>query len=322
MPANLDSMMFTGQLPWHRLGMRLERPATAAQAIQSAGLDFEVCKEPLFVGSEPAKRVPDRFAICRSDRRHHPDAGVLGIVSKDYHPLQNREAFGFLDPLVGEGAAVYHTAGSIRGGRQIWLLAKLQGVIRVGRDDITEKYVLLSNSHDGTSAVRIGLTPIRVVCQNTLRLAHRNLDGLTIRHCADVAVRVREAHRLLGLINVAFDETGLAFGRMAQQPMIGHRLTQYFEEVMPLPADEAERDRIKARHERLAELFLTGDGNDRPGVRGSLFAAMNAVTQWTDRESYTPRNREPLRSIWFGEGARLKQRAYDTALQWIAAQDN
>lgn len=319
MPANVETMMYVGDVPWHRMGHRLEGAATAEQAIEASGLDWEVQKQPVYTGPHRSVRVKDRFAICRTDRLDQPDGGQLGIVGGNYEPLQNRQAFSFLDPVVGQQAAVYHTAGALRGGRQVWMLAKLPGEIRVVREDVTEKYILLSNSHDGTSAVRIGFTPIRVVCQNTLNLALEGMQGLTIRHYVDVAARVRAAHRLMGIVNAAYDRIGQTMGAMAQVPMTRDRLAAYFEAVVPVPGDEQAREKVEQRHLRLSELFESGDGNDLPGVRGSLWAAYNAVTQWTDRESYTKRNQEPLRSIWFGGGARLKQRAYDVAERMASA---
>lgn len=316
MPANLETMMYTGEVPWHRQGTKLDNPATAEQAITAAGLNWDVQIQPLYTGVDRNIRIKDRHAICRVDRLDQPDGGQLAVVGGDYTPLQNREAFQFLDPVVGEGGAVYHTAGSLRAGRQVWMLAKLPGEIRVAGEDVTEKYILLSNSHDGSSAVRIGLTPIRVVCQNTLNLALQGMagEGLTIRHYPDVATRVREAHRLLGIVNEQFERAGQIMVHMARVQMTGEMLPQYIESVMPLPTDdEVARQKTIQRHNRLKDLFETGDGNRLPGVASSLWAAYNAVTQWVDRESYTARLKEPIKSIWFGDGARLKQTAFDAA---------
>src|SRR5687768_8669677 len=113
MPANIDSMAYAGEVPWHRLGTRLDNPATAKDAIVAAGLDWEVQKQRLYTGPERDIRVRDKYVVCRTDRLAQPDGGQLGIVGADYQPLQNEEAFSFLDPVVGEGAAVYHTMGSL-----------------------------------------------------------------------------------------------------------------------------------------------------------------------------------------------------------------
>lgn len=321
MLAHSQPMTRVEEIPWRRSGVRLENPATAAEAITAAGLDWEVQKQPLFTGPERQVRVRDRYAVCRTDRLGEADGGQLGVVGRDYQPLQNREAFAFLDPVVGEGAAVYHTVGSLRGGRQLWLLAKLPGEIVVAGNDVTEKYLLLSNSHDGSTAVRIGFTPIRVVCQNTLNLALRGMGGLAIRHHADVLARVRDAHRVLAIAADAYGRIGETMRAMAGVPMTGGRLEAYLDGLLPLPEDERLRAGAEQRRGRLAELFETGEGNALPGVRGTLWAAYNAVTQWVDRESYTRRQKEPLRTIWFGPGAALKGRAY-TLAETLAASLN
>lgn len=324
MPAELESMMYTGELPWHRQGVQLDAPATAAEAMVAAGLDWKVQLQPIYTGVDRDVGVKDRYVVCRTDRLDDTDGGQLGIVGSGYTPLQNMAAFSFLDGVVDKDEAVYHTAGALRGGRRVWLLAKLPGHVRVVGDDIVEKYLLLSNSHDGTSAVRVGITPIRVVCMNTLTLALRGMGGLAIRHYPDVADRVHEAARLLGVVNNAYEEVGVAVRQMAATPMVSSRLQEYFEQVLPMPDenDELGRERVQHRHDRWHELFETGDGNRLPGVRGTVWASFNAVTQWVDRESYTKRHKEPLRTIWFGDGARLKQHAFNVAAEMAGVSRN
>lgn len=315
MPAAIDSMMYVKEVPWHRLGTRLENPATAEEAIGAAGLNWDVQLQPLYTGPERTVKVRDRFAVCRTDQLDQVEGGQLGVVGRDYVPLQNREAFSFLDPVVGEKAAVYHTAGSLRGGRRVWMLAKLPGEIRVVGDDITEKYVLLSNSHDGTSCVRIGLTPIRVVCQNTLNLALAGMGGLSIRHHADVVQRVQQAHELLGIVNESFNVAGEIMQKMAQSAITTDQLNRYIETLVPTPDEGASKEKVQTTQNRLKELFETGIGVELPGVKGTVWQAYNAVTQFVDRESYTSRNKEPLNSIWFGEGRRLKHEAFNAAAE-------
>jgi len=191
------------------------------------------------------------------------------------------------------------------------MLAKLPGQIRVAGDDITEKYLLLANGHDGTMAVRILFTPIRVVCQNTLNLALREGQGLAIRHYPDVTKRVAQASYLMGIAKRVFDKAAVIMQRSAKVLMIGQRLDDYIGRVLPLSKDEDERIKTLATHQRIRELFHTGLGNNMREVRGTLWAAYNAVTQWVDRESYTPRMKEPLRSIWFGDGAAIKRQAFE-----------
>lgn len=320
MPAEIDSIMYTGETPWHRLGTKLDSPATAEEAIAAAGLDWETQLQPIYTGPDRTIKINDRYAVCRTDRLDEKDGGQLGLVGKNYTPLSNRDAFGFLDPVVGEGAAIYHTAGSLRGGRRVWMLAKLPGHIRVAGDDLVEKFVLLSTSHDGTSSVRIGYTPIRVVCQNTLNLALRGMGGVRIRHGKEVADKVKQAHKLLGLVSETFDTAGTIMQRMAATRIDSQRqLKDYFLQVLPAPKEVEESERLKHQQkiERWTELFEAGDGNQMHAVRHTLWAGYNAITQWADRESYTSRNKEPLNTMWFGGAERIKRQAFDVAGQLV-----
>src|SRR5205807_7988364 len=129
-----------------RLGTVRWRPAGAAVGIDAANLGWSVVKKPLFAGANEYRRVPDYFSMVREDDWNSNKSTILGIVSKGYTPLQNREAFTFFDPIIGQNAAVYHTAGALGKGERVWILSKLPGEIRVIGDDITHKYLLLSNS--------------------------------------------------------------------------------------------------------------------------------------------------------------------------------
>jgi hypothetical protein len=127
------------------------------------------------------------------------------------------------------------------------MLAKLPGEIRVVGDDVAEKYLLLSNAHDGTSAVRVGFTPIRVVCQNTLNIALRGMGGVSICHYADVADRVKQAHSLLGIVGQTFDRAEAIMRFMAHTPIVGDGLRDYFTRVLPVPT-QGEEDLRRTHH--------------------------------------------------------------------------
>ena len=158
------AMMYYGEVPWHGLGQKLDGPATAAAAIQAANLDWKVEKVPLHIHQGKfCREVPDRFAIVRNDESlFQGPPTVLGIVGRDYTPLQNREAFDWFDPIADGAKAIYHTAGALGDGERVWILAKLPDAIQVIGDDIADKFLLLSNSHDGSSSVQVKFTPIPV----------------------------------------------------------------------------------------------------------------------------------------------------------------
>jgi phage/plasmid-like protein (TIGR03299 family) len=241
-------------------------------------------------------------------------------------PLQNREAFAFFDGIVGHGAAVYHTAGALGKSERIWILAKLPGCIRVAGNDITEKYLLLSNSHDGSSAVQVKFTPVRVVCQNTLMMALD--DGPTLRVLHD---RALHAHldivpEILGIINEEYRWIEETFVQMAARRMDLEEVCSYFRRVLPGPrdpADEEAREAVQHKRTELERFLDAGCGNDLVGARGTLWGAYNAVTEYVDHHSRkwkSPAGR--LKSVCFGDGYRLKVRAFDVAQEILAGRLN
>lgn len=263
--------------------------------------------------------VPQRRAVVRADTR-----AALGVVSDRYVPVQNRQAFGFLDAVAAEGGLRYHTAGALGWGERIWLLAKLPDQIRVrNSEDLVDKFLLLSNAHDGSAALRVFFTPVRVVCANTLSLAHRRGagEGVSIMHKGDLEAKIRQAQQVLGLARRFFDAAAAVIDRLAGYSPSAAQLGAYFRELYPDPEEGKDNARaVKVRGE-LQRLFEEGSGHDQPGVKGTAWAAYNAVTEYTDHFR-TARGRDDasrasrrLGSIWFGSGAQLKARAWDLALE-------
>lgn len=309
------AMAYVGEAPWHGLGVQLNEPATSAAAIAAAGLNYEIELERLVTPSGVA--VPHRFAVVRQDTRQ-----ALGTVGRGYRPIQNVEAFDFLDELVGEGGVRFHTAGALGGGERVWMLAQIPGELRVrGTDDISQKFLLLSNSHDGSSSLRVFYTPIRVVCQNTLTFALRrgHESGVTVAHRGDIRTRLDDARRVLGIAQSRFAKVGSQMDRLAARPLRVGETEAYFRAMYPDRHGD-ERGRARAIRQRLNLLFEEGRGQDLPGVRHTAWAAVNAVTEYVDHyrptraaEQSTRRDRR-LASAWFGSGAQLKQFAWQTAL--------
>jgi len=160
-------MFYAGEVPWHGLGTRVEHALTSEEAIVAAGLDWEVELRPLYSGRtlRTAKRVDRFLAISRTS-----DNKVLGVATERYTPLQNKEAFTFTDSLVKDGVMRYVTAGSLMGGRKVWLLGQMEGDWRINGEQYCQ-YILLTAGHDASTVVDILPTNERVVCHNTLQWA-------------------------------------------------------------------------------------------------------------------------------------------------------
>jgi phage/plasmid-like protein (TIGR03299 family) len=217
-------------------------------------------------------------------------------------------------------------AGALRRGERIWLLGKLAGQIRVkGSDDLTEKYILLSNSHDGTSALRVFFTPIRVVCSNTLAMADRSGkgEGIAIRHQGNLPAKVREAQEVLGLARRYYDDLEIRLDFLAGHQPTAAQLSRYFEALYPDPA-EGSNSRARNVRDTLYNLFERGKGQEIPAIRHTTFAAFNAVTEFVDHfrssrgRTDHERGSNRLDSAWFGSGNRLKQQAFRLALDMAA----
>ncbi|MBE6035157.1 MAG: DUF945 domain-containing protein [Clostridiales bacterium] len=190
MSANVESMFYVGRTaPWHGLGVSVEEALDSKKAIKMAGLDWKVRQEEIMTGD--FKDIFGFKANIRSD-----NGSILGVVSDRYKVVQNEKAFSFTDSLIGNGVT-YETAGSLNDGKRIWLLAKLPEKYTLA-DEAVEPFLVFSNSHDGTGAIKVAMTPIRVVCQNTLNLALDNAKRIwSTIHMGDMGNKLEEARNTL-----------------------------------------------------------------------------------------------------------------------------
>jgi phage/plasmid-like protein (TIGR03299 family) len=308
-----DGMMYTGSNPFGSKGVRLDNPATAAEAIVAAKMDWQVITEPVYTGSTYGGfiQIPNKKAIIREDTGE-----VFTIMGQGYQPVQNVEAFSFFDGVIAQGEAVYHTAGSLLNGRRVWILAKLPEDITINEEDVIQPYILLSNSHDGSLALRMQITPIRVVCSNTLRYAMQNRGGFYGKHTKNVLNKVEEAREMLGLATAYYE----MFAKQADQ-MLNTRLTvmqvqDYLQKLYRFNPDktyEKQDNRVIRAYETTLDL-LSHPTNMVGGMAGTAWAAWNAVTYYVDHERVVRgdyKNDKRLDASWFGAGADIRQRAYD-----------
>lgn len=171
MAHNIGKMFYYGEIPWHELGNKVDQPATAEVALEKGGLDWKVELVKIQTAGTPSTPITRRMAVVRTDKDVEDPTRVLGIVHPGFRPMQNCEGIQLLEWLLGEGQNIYHTDGYLGKGEVVWVMARLPGDLTIRGRDIAEPYLLFSNSHDGTRAIDLRLTTVRVVCQNTLNLA-------------------------------------------------------------------------------------------------------------------------------------------------------
>jgi phage/plasmid-like protein (TIGR03299 family) len=316
---NEGRMFYVGEKPWHALGKKLDRPATAKEAIEAARIDYEVHKVPIALAGELSRKIIDgKYATVRKDTND-----VLGIVSEKYNIIQNKDAFTFFDEVVGEGQAIYHTAGALGKGEKIWIMAKLPKEIVIAREDIIEKYLLLVNSHDGTTALTMYFSPVRVVCQNTLTLSFRKMaEKIGIRHTESYRQKISEARRILGITQKFYQEFEQDVQKMVEYKLTESQASFFFDRILK-GHDIRKKESTKYMNEMktLIRLFYEGQGNQIAEVEKSLWAAVNAVTEYIDH--YKPVKKEEsfsenrIRSILLGHGAFFKTKAYEEALMLV-----
>ncbi len=203
---------------WHGLGSVVENAPDSKTAIELAGLNYSVEKQPVYL--EGGIVIPDTYATVRTDTNK-----PFGIVKSRYEVLQNSEAFNFFDAIVGEGAAIYETAGALGDGETIFITAKLPEYIKVGKDDLIEQYLFLTNNHNGKRVLQAAFTPVRIVCNNTLNAALRNnSNNVRIMHNSQMKNNLEQAHKLMGIVHKMKEELETVFNSMAKKGIVDEGL--------------------------------------------------------------------------------------------------
>jgi phage/plasmid-like protein (TIGR03299 family) len=308
----VETMMYVGETPWHGLGKTIpeEKKLSIDEAIVAAGLDWVVDRRPMFTeynkGLKLKVEVSGCYAMCRNT-----DDSVLGVVGQDYTPLQNTEAFKWFQPFLDAKEATIETAGSLKTGRKVWVLVKIRkGELSVHNKDEVNHYMLLSNSHDGTTAVRVGFTPIRVVCNNTLCLAHESKASklLRVKHTSRLHENLEAIREIMSLARREFRATVKQYEALASKGINKKDLETYVRKVFQLPDDKGGKELIPA------VVFLFEEGRGAKEAGNTHWGAYNAVNGYLNYfRGKTQDN--TLTSLWFGDSAQVNKRALDVALE-------
>jgi phage/plasmid-like protein (TIGR03299 family) len=323
MSHHFDSGFVVAKPAWHGLATVLENPPDAQEAIRRAGLDWGVYLDPVFqrrsgtdsTGTwENYQKVPDYFITVRTG-----DNKPLGIVGKRYTPVQNSQAFSFFDPFIQDGTATYHTAGSLKGGKLVWVLVKLRDEAEVAPGDPLHSYLLFSNSHDGSRCVDVQFTDVRVVCWNTLSAAtYRAENGeeqrLRVPHTKSVHDTLEQIQGIVDARARTFEANLEQYRRLACTDIDIDDLRDYVRLVIrgaEIDDNKAVEEKVRGE-DQIVDLFQHSESNNLRAIHGSWWAALNSVTEYIDHHRGKDQGNR-VHSALVGAGAETKRRALELA---------
>ena len=272
MAANVESMFYVREKPWHGLGVEVKEAPTSSAALVYAGLDWTVEQKDVY--TQDGNLIAGYKANTRNT-----DNTILGIVSDRYKVVQNEDAFQFTDDLLGAGVT-YETAGALQGGRKVWMLAKMPLRYIIAGDEIAP-YMVVMNSHDGSSGIKVAMTPIRVVCQNTLNLALNSAKRIwTTKHTENVMSRVHEARETLLLAETYMSELGRGIDGLSRIKLTDKKVMDFMNEFFPVDSDMPEAQR-KNNLRLLNDMKMRyWDAPDLSHVGKNAYRFVNAVSDF------------------------------------------
>lgn len=321
---------------WHGLGQIVQDYPTSREALEAAGLNYRVEKRKLFTYDNqnlfgnadtiaPNIFVPNYYATIRTDNE-----AVLGVVGRDYEVVQNVDAFAFFDAIVDGDGIQYETAGALGKGERIFITAKLPGYIKVANDDLIEKFLFLTTSHDGFGSITAAFTPVRIVCNNTLNAAMKNsTNAIKIRHTANAKERLEQAHKVMGISNGLSLQMEAIFNHWAKvritdkevRKLIGLALTPNKEVLQNLRAGK--ENEVSSRFSNLCdavyEYNLTSPTQQTATTKGTVFGAYNALTGYFQNVKAYKDDEAKLKSLLYGGTAQTKtQKAFALCTDFAA----
>lgn len=269
MAALVESMMYVREVPWHGLGTKVNEAPTSKEAIKLAGLDWNV--NPTVIYDANGKEISGYKANMRDS-----DQSILGIVSDRYQIVQNSEAFEFTDSLLDEGV-VYETAGSLRDGKQIWLLARMPSTTILG-DDV-DPYLCFTNTFDGSGAIKVCMTPVRVVCNNTLNLALETTKrSWSTRHIGDLAGKLHQAKETLGLAQEYMKKLDEDADRLANTKLSDAEIESIVSFIFPIDYIKDTKRKIENTNKMRNDFMTCYMMPDIAQYRNTAYGLVNAAS--------------------------------------------
>lgn len=295
----------------------LDHIPTSDEMIKAAHLNWEVQPQPVY--NADGKIIPGYSTTVRMDTGTH-----LGMVSDSYRVVQNAEGFSFLDNLLQDGVMRYESAGALRGGRTVWALARMPSIDEIAEGDSLKRYCLWLNSHDGTGAIYCLPTSVRVVCENTAKLAIRGQRG--IRHSGDISTKLRQVHDLLSQANSQFTDFRESGRLLASRRYSRADAGQYINTLLPAPNVEGRALSIRERKVNEIRKTIVNERQTIPSIKGSWWSLYNAVSEAVDHGKFygwrgkgRKRSENRMSSVLMGAGAEFKERAHTLAVEMATA---
>lgn len=338
----IETMAYAGEVPWHGLGTQVDSNMSPEQMLVAAGLDWTVSKRPAYFAAE--KFVPnlyapelntnmvlveDNFFVVRDS-----DNKVLSHAGTGYNPFQNRDVMSFFKKFTEAGDMFMETAGSLKEGQEIWGLAKLKDGFQLAGGDEVKGYLLLNNSHRVGKAMTVMFTPIRVVCNNTLTLALNDsgANKFRILHLQMFDQEIMQAaEEALGLSSTRMaqfkEQSEFLASKRAQTLDVDNFIAELFQKDTLLERGKASnqnelpplRDEFKRTALAVSEAYEVSPGSTLASAKGTWWGALNAVTYVVDHPRRSSSEGSSLYSAWFGNGANVKRRAMEKALEYAQA---
>lgn len=310
------------EVAWHALGTVTAEAMTAEEALKLAYLDTEVrvTDEPvqvpvLLADGVHTITVPDKFMTYRM----HPKTGkpdALGVVGTRYVPIQNADAFAFLNYIADESGAVFETAGALDGGRRVFMSMKFPQHMEIaGGQDTVDYYLMATNSHDGTKSFTVAVTPIRPVCHNTVTLGLQEaVSSISLKHTAGAQGKIQQARETLGMVFTYQEAFEAEVAALVSQKFSTQQFEAFTDELFKVRGEETDT-KIK-KQERVKDTLLDlWVADTQANVAGTKWAAWNAVVEYADwfKPVRGGEDKDVVRAerVLTGSMNGLKQRAYD-----------
>ena len=301
-------MAYVDELPWHGLGVKVSNDLTPIQMLKAAGLDWQVNPVELFAEVGGKKFKTGHSALMRSN-----DNRVLDVITDDWNPCQNTEAFEFFNDFVGAGEMEMHTAGSLKNGKIIWALAKVKDSFELfGGKDKVDAYLHFTNPHSYGQSIDVRFTPIRVVCNNTLTLSlgMKSKNSVKISHRREFdADTVKEA---LGVAKHKLSSYKEMAQHLSTKRFTNETVVEYFQRVFPMLTKREDNTELSKSANLAMDVIDTQPGAEFGA--GTWWAAFNTVTYMTDHLIGRSADSR-LTSAWYGANKNLKIRALETAVE-------